>query len=161
MHPVFPLLPSPLLHSLSLSCLSDSSSPPLAGLVWTPCLTLNYHSIFLGIASARESRVLAEATVKIIQYESWACSFQSVKQAKGKGWESFPTPPPLPPSPLLETTLPLLGMTFILNEMRETEHQDLFPFQMKRLTILKCILNAVWQVWVVGGGEEADLPFLC
>lgn len=31
---------------------------------------------------------------------------------------------------------------------------------MKRLTMLKCILNAVWRVWVVGGGEKADLPFL-
>lgn len=77
-------LPSPF--SSSLSYLPAVLVPsPLAGPVWTPCLTLNYHSVLLGVASARESRVLAEAALKILHYESWACSLQRVKQANKKG----------------------------------------------------------------------------
>lgn len=76
------LLPCPLYDPLSLAV---SLPPPLASPAWTPCLTLSYHTILLGIASARESLVLAEAVLKIIHSESWACLLQRVKQTKEKG----------------------------------------------------------------------------
>lgn len=90
------LLPSLLLPFSASYLPSVLVPPPLASPVRTPCLTLNYHSVLLGIALARESRVLAETSLKIIRCESLACSLQRVKQANGKGWASSPTPPLLP-----------------------------------------------------------------
>lgn len=62
-------------------------------------------------------------------------------------------PPPLSHKFSLETTLPLPGMTSVLNEMGETECQDLFPFQIKEeraeVHFKCCLARAVG--WGKGG----------
>lgn len=76
-HPVFFLIPTPL----SPSCLGASSSGQSCQDTQSDCGL----SVLSGGTTARESRVLTEAALKVIHREHWAGSPQSMKQAKGKG----------------------------------------------------------------------------